>query len=50
MVTKRRWCLVQKVGMVVVEIVVGFGAESAAGFDVEVELETEGVGAVAVVE
>ena len=36
--------------MGVVEIVVGFGAESAAGFDVEVELETEGVGAVAVVE
>ena len=53
MVTKRRWCLVQKVGMVVVEIVGGFGAESAVGFDAEnavVELETDGVGAVAVVE
>ena len=50
MVTKKRWCLVLWVGMVVVEIVVGFGAESAVGFDAVVELETDGVGAVAVVE
>ena len=50
MVTKRRWCLVQKVGMVVADsVVVGFGAESAVGFDAVVELETDGVGAVVVV-
>ena len=53
MVTKKRWCLVLWVGMVVVEIVVGSGAESAVGSDAEnavVEIEIDGVGAVVVVE
>ena len=53
MVTKKRWCLVLWVGMVVVEIVVGSGAENAVGSDAEnavVEIEIDGVGAVAVVE
>ena len=45
MVTKKRWCLVLWVGMVVVEIVVGSDAESAV-----VEIEIDGVGAVVVVE
>ena len=53
MVTKKRWCLVLWVGMVVVEIAVGSDAESAVGSDAEnavVEIEIDGVGAVVVVE
>lgn len=53
MVTKKRWCLVLSVGMVVVEIAAGSDAESVVGSDAEtvvVDIEIVGVGVVVVVE
>ena len=51
MVTKKRWCLVLWVGMVVVEIAVGSDAESVVGSDAEIvvmDIEIAGVEVVAV--